>query len=161
MPFQSVEFSKNQISELSLKWCRVTAAACGDLTGLLITSQSLTEMDLGGNDLGDDGVRWALCVGLKRPYCKLQKLELESCRVTAAACGDLAAVLTTSQSLTELNLAFNSVGDSGARLLCEGLKHPNCKLQKLNLKYVSITEEMRAELDAVKDRKPDLVIQIR
>ncbi|XP_044869726.1 ribonuclease inhibitor-like [Mauremys mutica] len=92
--------------------------------------------------------------------CSLSKAYTWEFGVTAAACGDLAAVLRTSQSLTELNLAYNKLGDAGVRLLCEGLKQPNCKLQKLYLGTQSVTEETQAKLDAVKNTKPDLVIKI-
>ncbi|XP_043372691.1 NACHT, LRR and PYD domains-containing protein 3-like isoform X2 [Dermochelys coriacea] len=148
-----------KLQSLSLWKCGVTASGSGDLAAVLRTSQSLTELDLHGNySLGDAGVR-LLCEGLKHPNCKLQRLGLEYCDVTAAACGDLAAVLRTSQSLTKLDLQHNELGDTGVWLLCEGLNHPNCKLQKLNLDQRYFSEEMWAELDAVKDTKPDLVIE--
>uniref|UniRef100_A0A8C3SJZ4 NACHT domain-containing protein n=1 Tax=Chelydra serpentina TaxID=8475 RepID=A0A8C3SJZ4_CHESE len=57
--------------------------------------------------------------------------RLWQCSLTAACCGDLAAALSTNQSLTELELSGNELGDSGIKLLCNGLKHPSCKLQKL------------------------------
>ncbi|XP_043405253.1 NACHT, LRR and PYD domains-containing protein 3 [Chelonia mydas] len=154
-----------KLHKLNLGKCCLTAAGCRDLADVLRTSQSLTELHLSGNELGDAGVR-LLCEGLIDPNCKLQTLLLGTsatweCDVTATGCRDLAAVLKTSQSLAELGLYGDHLGNAGVRLLCEGLIHPNCKLQRLILKYVRITEEMRAELDAVKDTKPDLVIQIR
>ncbi|CAM5149488.1 unnamed protein product [Natator depressus] len=147
-----------KLQRLDLRSCGVTAAGCGDLAPVLRTSQSLTELNLRGNNLGDAGVR-LLCKGLAHPNCKLQRLDLGYCGITAAGCGDLAPVLRASHNLTELNL-WGKLGEAGVRLLCKRLKHPNCKLQKLHLTKGYLSEEMRAELDAVKDTKPDLVIEL-
>lgn len=57
--------------------------------------------------------------------------RLKICHLGQAACEDLASSLSTNQSLTELDLGLNDLGDPGVLLLCEGLGHPDCRLQTL------------------------------
>lgn len=57
--------------------------------------------------------------------------RLQCCQITSAGCRDLATALSTSLSLQELHLGDNDVGDAGVHLLCKGLKHPSCQLEKL------------------------------
>lgn len=57
--------------------------------------------------------------------------RLKICHLGQAACEDLASSLSMNQSLTELDLGLNDLGDPGVLLLCEGLGHPDCKLQTL------------------------------
>ncbi|XP_075375118.1 NACHT, LRR and PYD domains-containing protein 12 [Mycteria americana] len=137
-----------QLRMLGLWHCQLTSTVCGDLAAVLSTSQSLRELDLGDNKLGDHGLQ-LLCEGLKHPSCQLQTLRLWHCQLTSAVCGDLAAVLSTSQSLKELDLGVNELGDPGLQLLCEGLKHPSCQLQTLRLWHCQLTSTVCGDLAAV------------
>lgn len=53
------------------------------------------------------------------------------CRLTASCGRDLSLVFETNQHLTDLEFVKNTLEDSGMKLLCEGLKQPNCVLQTL------------------------------
>ncbi|XP_073444412.1 NACHT, LRR and PYD domains-containing protein 3-like isoform X1 [Dendrobates tinctorius] len=119
------------LQELSLAGCRLVPSSCEDLSSVISTNHSLKKMDLSCNFLGDSGVKF-LCEGLKHPGCTLQKLRLSECELTSSCCDDLCSVLMTNQFLTKLDLSNNSLQD-GVKLLCKGLRHPGCPLQKLRL----------------------------
>ncbi|XP_043372692.1 NACHT, LRR and PYD domains-containing protein 3-like [Dermochelys coriacea] len=176
-PLEKLDLSANTLGDLGLKhlceglkhphcklqilllWqCHLTAASCGDLSAALNTNQSLTKLELSGNELGDSGIK-LLCQGLKHPNCKLQKLVVWHCHLTDACCGDLSSLFSTNRSLRELNLSGgNNLSYSGLKLLCEGLKHPNCKLEKLDLSEIHIDEKTTKELEVLQKIKPGLSI---
>nr|XP_006013370.1 PREDICTED: NACHT, LRR and PYD domains-containing protein 3-like [Latimeria chalumnae] len=158
-----------KLQTLNLRDCGLTAGCCKDLASVLHTNQTLTELNLGWNklrDLGwiflntlcDSGVG-EICAALKDPNCKLQTLNLRDCGLTAGCCEDLASVLHTNQTLTELNLGRNKLRDSGVREICAALKDPNCKLQTLKLHYTSLSYNMKDELKEIERSKLGLKIE--
>ncbi|XP_072895020.1 ribonuclease inhibitor-like [Hemitrygon akajei] len=127
-----------KIEKLCLDFVSLTAAGVVDLVSALSTNRSLTELDLANNELGDSGVKLVF-EALRSPECKIQKLCLRSVGLTAAGVVDLASVLSTNRSLTELDLGGNKLRDSGMKLVFEALRNQECKIQKLSLRSVSLT----------------------
>ncbi|KAF3814973.1 hypothetical protein GH733_017249, partial [Mirounga leonina] len=137
--------------------CRLSSAACEGVCSVLQVNRHLRELDLSFNDLGDAGM-WPLCEGLRHPTCRLQKLWLDSCGLTTKACEDLSSALGVSQTLTELYLTHNALGNAGVRLLCKGLSHPGCKLRVLWLFGMDLNKMTHRRLAALQLTKPHLDI---
>lgn len=57
--------------------------------------------------------------------------RLQWCRLSESCCAELAALLAEQPGLARLELADSSLGDSGVRLLCQGLRAPGCRLRIL------------------------------
>ncbi|XP_057572867.1 NACHT, LRR and PYD domains-containing protein 1 [Hippopotamus amphibius kiboko] len=145
------------LETLRLASCSLTAEGCKDLASGLSASQTLVELELSFNVLLDTGAEH-LCQGLKQPSCKLQRLLLVSCGLTSGCCQDLASMLRASPSLTELDLQQNHLDDLGLRLLCDGLRHPTCRLALLWLDQTELSEEVTEMLRALQEEKPQLAI---
>ncbi|XP_051788729.1 uncharacterized protein LOC114644576 [Erpetoichthys calabaricus] len=123
-----------QIEKLGLSGCRLTSRCCEALSSVLSAEHShLTDLALEYNRVENSGV-WMLCKGLRNKNCKLQKLWLTQCGLTAGCCEDLSSTLSAEQShLTELYLNNDDLVDSGVFFLYKGLINKNCKLEKLGL----------------------------
>ncbi|PNI36646.1 NLRP3 isoform 3 [Pan troglodytes] len=118
--------------------CGLSHECCFDISLVLSSNQKLVELDLSDNALSDFGIR-LLCVGLKHLLCNLKKLWLVNSGLTSVCCSALSSVLSTNPNLTHLYLRGNTLGDKGIKLLCEGLLHPDCKLQVLELDNCNLT----------------------
>ncbi|XP_063819122.1 NACHT, LRR and PYD domains-containing protein 3-like [Pseudophryne corroboree] len=128
--------------------CGLTSSCCDDLRSVITANRSLTRLDLSHNALEDSGIK-LLCEGLRHPACTLQDLRLYGCGLTSSCCDDLRSVITTNRSLTRLDLDQNALGDSGIKLLCEGLRHPACTLRHLSLEHCGLTSSCCDDLRSV------------
>ncbi|KAM3603131.1 uncharacterized protein V6R79_017030 [Siganus canaliculatus] len=136
-----------------LAGCNLSERSCGALSSVL-SSSSLTELDLSNNDLKDSGVK-LLSAGLKSPHCKVEILSLSGCLVTEEGCAALALVLNSNTSyMKKLDLSDNDLKDSGVNALSVGLKSPHCKLEFLSLSRCLVTEEGCAALASALNSNP-------
>ncbi|XP_006124919.2 ribonuclease inhibitor isoform X1 [Pelodiscus sinensis] len=127
-----------KLQSLHVENCHITTASCGDLSAVLASKPCLTDLSVGENKIGDAGLA-LLCQGLLNPTCQIEKLWLWECGLTPASCKDLAQVLRTKESLTEVSLIGNDLGDAGMEQLCQGLKDPKAKLQALWIRECGFT----------------------
>ncbi|XP_072894407.1 NACHT, LRR and PYD domains-containing protein 3-like isoform X2 [Hemitrygon akajei] len=103
------------------------------------------ELRLGGNILGDSGVK-LVSAALRNPKCEIQKLRLNDVGLTDTGAEDLASALSANRTLTELNLSVNKLGDSGVKLVSVALRNPECKIKKLWLWKVGLTDSGTEDL---------------
>uniref|UniRef100_A0ABM5FUP1 NACHT, LRR and PYD domains-containing protein 3-like isoform X2 n=1 Tax=Pogona vitticeps TaxID=103695 RepID=A0ABM5FUP1_9SAUR len=142
-------------SEIQLNRCGLTAVVCRELVSIVVNNLNLTHLNLGENPLEDSSIIH-LCDRLIGPSGKLQSLRLHLCSLTAAACKDLASVLETSDSLQDLGLGDNRLGDEGVRQLCAALRKPHCKLQKFSVSMRGLNQNTRRKLESVLTKHPQM-----
>ncbi|KAM9363820.1 NACHT, LRR and PYD domains-containing protein 3-like [Symphorus nematophorus] len=107
---------------------------------LLVSKEELDVFDLKKYDRSDGVLERLL------PVLKVSKRALLSdCNLTDRSCKYISSVLSMESSgLVELDLGKNKLLDSGlfgVKLLSDGLKSPNCKLQKIGLEECGITKK--------------------
>ncbi|XP_067837250.1 NACHT, LRR and PYD domains-containing protein 3-like isoform X1 [Heptranchias perlo] len=134
-----------KIQKLVLAENALTDSCTEDLAIALSTNRSLTVLDLGVNEVADSGVK-LLSAALRNPDCVIQKLCLDYNDLTDSCGEDLASVLSTNRSLTELSLNNNKLKDSGVNLLSVALSNPHCKIQKLGLWENGLTDSCTEDL---------------
>ncbi|NXN08697.1 RINI inhibitor, partial [Indicator maculatus] len=144
------------LQKLWLQNCNLTSASCETLRSVLSAQPALTELHVGDNKLGTAGVK-VLCQGIMNPNCKLQKLQLEYCELTADIVEALNAALQSKPTLKELSLSNNTLGDAAVKQLCQGLVEASCNLELLHLENCGITSESCREISAVLCSKAALV----
>ncbi|KAM9325092.1 ribonuclease inhibitor-like [Gastrophryne carolinensis] len=125
------------LRDLNLSSCKITSLSCDSL-GSVFINQSLIKLNLDSNQVEDSGMK-LLCQGLGDPGCTLRHLSLRLCQLTENGCEALRSIFFTNRSLTNLDLTHDRIKDSGIKLLCEGLKHPDCTLQELRLSFCNLT----------------------
>uniref|UniRef100_A0A8C7XKU9 NACHT domain-containing protein n=1 Tax=Oryzias sinensis TaxID=183150 RepID=A0A8C7XKU9_9TELE len=130
--FDLQKYSASEEALLRLLDCKLSEKSGAALSSVLSSQSSrLRDLDLSNNNLQDSGVE-LLSVGLKSPHCKVETLRLKNCSLSETSSKDLGSALKSNPSnLTELDLSWNSLQDSGFLHLCGFLESPDCRLQTL------------------------------
>ncbi|KAG5277852.1 hypothetical protein AALO_G00092090, partial [Alosa alosa] len=153
-----LENPHHKVEALRFADCKLPEKSCGIVATVLQSPNSLIDLDLSHNDLGDSGVQ-LLSKGLSRPHCKLQTLRLAECKLSERSCGIVATFLQSPNSLKELDLSHNELQNSGVQLLSKGLSSPHCKLQTLRLADCKLTEKMCETVTSVL-QSPNSLLQL-
>ncbi|XDV13936.1 hypothetical protein PO909_002233, partial [Leuciscus waleckii] len=106
----------------------LSLAQCSTLANMILMSEEvMDELDLKKYKFKSEEGRWRLLPAVRN--CR--KALLADCKLTVQHCEILASALQSSNSpLRELDLSYNDL-HSGLKLLCAGLKSPNCQLNIL------------------------------
>ncbi|XP_062394323.1 protein NLRC5-like [Sardina pilchardus] len=129
----------SKLQTLRLNQC-LSKVSCEMITALLQRTITLRELDMSNNKLEGE-VLQKLSVTLRDPQCQLETLRLANCNLSDWSCGIVAAVLQSPNTLIELDLSDNDLGDGGVTFLSKGLCSPNNKLQTLRLCKCGISDD--------------------
>ncbi|XP_072891776.1 NACHT, LRR and PYD domains-containing protein 12-like [Hemitrygon akajei] len=141
------------IKHLDLALCHIQ---CEGIQRLGPGLHKCQELRLGQNKLGDSGVK-LVSAALRNPECKIQKLWLHNVGLTDSGAEDITTALSTNSSLMELNLSGNKLGDSGVKLVSDALRNPECKIQKLGLRDVGLSDSSADDLIFALSTNPSLM----
>ncbi|XP_076144647.1 uncharacterized protein LOC143124083 [Alosa pseudoharengus] len=148
-----------KLQTLRLVDCKLTEKLCETVASVLQSPNSLLQLDVSDNDLGDSGVQ-LLSKGLSSSNSILQILRLAGCKLTDTSCEVVASVLWSPNSLQQLDLNDNDLGDSGVQLLSKGLSSSNCKMHTLRLSDCLISEKGCGFLAAALTSTPCCIRQL-
>ena len=122
---------------------KLSAANVIVLADVLKSNATVTELNLNGNDIGDDGT--ASLAGELQSINNVEVLKVSRNGIGDAGVADLSSALKFNTTLTALFLSLNRIGEAGAAALADGLKS-NKTLTELDLSYNDIGDVGAAAL---------------
>ncbi|XP_076144648.1 NACHT, LRR and PYD domains-containing protein 3-like [Alosa pseudoharengus] len=107
---------------------------------LMINPSCVKELYVNNNHSGGSAQK-LLSATLEDPHRKVETLQFADCKLTDKSCEIVASVLQSPNSLLQLDLSDNDLGDSGVQILSKGLSSFNCKIHTLRLSDCLISEK--------------------
>ncbi|XP_062395995.1 NACHT, LRR and PYD domains-containing protein 12-like [Sardina pilchardus] len=135
----------------------LTPAQCSALAYILLTStEDLEEFDLKKYLRSEEGLRRML------PVVKVSRIVwLNHCKLSQTSCQVMAPVLQRTPShLRQLDMSGNDLQDEGVKLLCVGLREPQCKLETLRLNHCKLTKTSCKVMASVLQRTPSCLREL-
>ncbi|XP_070586753.1 ribonuclease inhibitor-like [Erythrolamprus reginae] len=126
----------------------LTESCSRHLAEVLRKNQRLRELTLYLKN-PDDKIMEVLCDGLKQPECTIETLILSEGIITKSGRRHLAEVISKKQRWKLLCLYVNKEDNEAVEFLCEGLKHPECTVETLELAGEIVTESCSRNLAEV------------
>ncbi|KAM9306577.1 uncharacterized protein KZ484_026987 isoform 11-T12 [Pholidichthys leucotaenia] len=116
---------------------KLSVIHCSALAYMLQMSEEvLDELDLSDYKTSNQG-KQRLIPAVRN--CR--KAGLRNCGLSETHCEVVASALKSNPShLTQLDMSWNELKDSGVKVLCSGLESPNCRLELLRLRICSLSE---------------------
>ncbi|KAL6459277.1 hypothetical protein MHYP_G00327490 [Metynnis hypsauchen] len=143
-----LSLTNSNLRTLCLRTCSLTPA-CGEVLGKMLSDSKLCVLDLGGNDLQNQGLT-QLIGALGTSSCRLQDLSLDHCSLSGECIALLSSALSSSLSeLKKLNLNWNQLAEDTLELLSQALQTGRCSLSTLQLFDCELTDSCCPSIAAI------------
>ena len=132
-----LDLSDNQLCGKD-RWGRGTHTAEGitAIADALRVNGGLTELNIAGNSIKDEGIT-AICNAVQGN--KLTKLNVAGNNISPVGATAVAAMVAVTGGLTALDLSFNDLNDDGVSTVCDAIQsNKETKLASLNMGANSI-----------------------
>ncbi|CAF1472139.1 unnamed protein product [Rotaria magnacalcarata] len=130
-----------QLNYLNLSCNRIDQDGCQHLADFLENSQTLIELDFGGNPIGDKGIQ--ILYKSLMSNKTLTDLHVWHCQITNFE--TICNLIKSNSRLVQLDLEGNQITDEHANALLMATKN-NTTLEKLNLSHNKISDKLKTTL---------------
>ncbi|XP_077320142.1 NACHT, LRR and PYD domains-containing protein 12-like isoform X9 [Lithobates pipiens] len=145
----------SRIEELQLSSNHLTDSSCPHLASGIRNNQTLRKLKLTENNLEGPHFR-DLMEALTTS--RIEELQLLSNHLTDSSCPHLASGIRNNQTLRTLNLSENNLEGPHFRDLMEALT--TSRIEALQIRNISLSEESRRELENLKKLQPEIKISM-